>query len=118
MNGAEWVCSNQIVRRSGADTFIGKFDVSGELQWIQQFGSSSLDESIDVATDGQENVYVSGYTSGSLKGENAGLEDAFFCKYDMGGRLLWTHQFGTSGPDRIHGVSADRLGNVFVTSYT
>ncbi|NOZ38935.1 MAG: PEP-CTERM sorting domain-containing protein [Planctomycetes bacterium] len=50
------------------------------LEWTEQLGTSSLDESSGVSADGLGNVYISGFTSGNLGGPNAGGWDAFVAK--------------------------------------
>ena len=40
-----------------------------------------------MSADGLGNVYISGYTDGSLGGPNAGGYDAFVSKYDAAGTL-------------------------------
>ena len=71
-----------------------------------------------VAADGLGNVYISGRTLGSLGGPNAGGNDAFVSKYDAAGNFQWTHQLGTSGHDFSYGVTADGLGNVYISGDT
>ena len=71
-----------------------------------------------VSADGLGNVYISGYTDGSLGGPNAGGDDAFVSKYDAAGTLQWTRQLGTSSSDHSYGVSADGLGNVYISGHT
>ncbi len=88
------------------------------VEWTRQLGTSSWDLSNDVAADALGNVFISGYTQGSLGGPNAGSADAFVSKYDSSGSLLWTRQFGTSRTDHSYGVAADPLGNVFISGYT
>jgi hypothetical protein len=100
------------------DAFVSKYDAAGALQWSRQFGTSTQDESHGVSADGLGNVYVSGFTEGSLAGPNAGGRDAFVSKYDAAGTLQWSRQLGTSGWDAGEGVSADGLGNVYISGYT
>ena len=100
------------------DAFVSKYDASGNLHWTEQLGTSTSDLSYDVSADGLGNVYISGYTHGSLGGPNAGGEDAFVSKYDASGTLLWTEQLGTSKYDFSFGVSADGLGNVYISGRT
>ena len=57
------------------------------------------DDSFGVSADGLGNVYISGYTDGSLGGPNAGGDDAFVSKYDAAGNFQWTQQLGTSATD-------------------
>lgn len=102
----------------GYDAFITKYDAAGTLAWTRQLGTSSEDVSNSVSADGLGNVYISGYTRGSLGGANAGDYDAFVSKYDATGTQVWTHQLGTNTADLGFGVSADGLGNVYIGGYT
>jgi hypothetical protein len=56
-----------------------------EIEWIRQLGSEGTDSVCGVSADGLGNVYISGYTDGSLGGNSAGSYDAFVSKYDLGG---------------------------------
>jgi hypothetical protein len=73
---------------------------------------------MSVSADGLGSVYIGGLTEGDLNGTNEGEKDAFVAKYDDAGNLQWTRQFGTSAFEEILGVSADGLGNVYVTGET
>jgi len=64
------------------DAFLVKYDSSGSLLWSQQIGSWDGDAGRSVAVDAFGNAYISGYTTGSLGGPNAGGSDAFLAKYD------------------------------------
>ena len=88
------------------------------LEWIEQLGTSSAESSRGVSADGLGNVYISGSTSGSLGGPHAGEGDVFLSKYDAGGTLQWTEQLGTSEFEQNYGVSADGLGNVYISGLT
>ncbi len=102
----------------GLDAFVAKYDEGGNLLWTRQLGTYWWDTSSGVSADGLGNVYISGFTKGDLEGRGAGLEDAFVSKYDGDGNLLWTRQPGTWDIDKSDGVSADGLGNVYITGYT
>jgi len=68
------------------DLFVVKYNSSGTKQWTKQLGTSSDDRAYGVATDSSGNVYVTGYTSGSLDGNtSAGVEDLFVVKYNSDG---------------------------------
>lgn len=100
------------------DAFVIKYNGAGELLWIQQVGSASSDQGSGVSADGLGNVYLAGTTAGSLGGPNRGNADAFVRRYDASGVLLWTRQFGSVDSDQVADVSADRLGNVYLTGTT
>lgn len=94
----------------GHDVFVRKYDVSGNVVWTRQFGSSADETPEGVALD-TTGVYVIGWTFGALPGQtSAGTQDAFVRKYDANGNELWTRQFGTASEDRVDGVAADATG--------
>ena len=104
----------------GGDVFVRKYDGSGDIIWTRQFGSSTEDVAQGVAVDDSGNVYVVGWTSGTLPGQtSSGGIDAFVRKYDGSGDEIWTRQFGTSTSDLASGgVAVDGSGNVYVAGYT
>jgi hypothetical protein len=62
------------------DPFVRKYNAAGTVLWTRQFGTSSTDYSLGISSDSLGNVFVSGFTWGSLGGPNAGVEDAFLAK--------------------------------------
>jgi len=100
------------------DAFVAKYDSSGALQWTKQLGTTGVEYGDSVSADGLGNVYISGYTTGDLEGVSAGERDAFVAKYDSSGTLEWTRQWGATGFDQGNGVSADGLGNVYISGFT
>jgi hypothetical protein len=60
--------------------FISKYDAKGNLLWTGQLGTSTVEENCGVSADRLGNVYISGWTNGSLAGYNAGDLDAFLVK--------------------------------------
>lgn len=87
--------------------------------WALSAGGSSVDNGLRVATDGDENVLVSGIFTGSATFDDttltaAGLYDSFVAKYDEAGALLWVQQGGGTGNDWGYDVATDGSGNVFM----
>jgi hypothetical protein len=101
-----------------SDAFIRKYDASGSVVWTRQFGTSAADYCDGVSADRSGNVYIVGSTTGSLAAPNAGDFDAFVAKFDSSGDLSWTKQLGTNAADYSDGISADGLGNVYMTGHT
>jgi hypothetical protein len=97
---------------------LAKFDSTGTQLWARQLGTSSDDVGFGVNSDSSGNVYVSGYTFGSMGGTNAGNQDAFIAKFDSSGAQLWVRQFGTVASDQASEVVADSSGNIYVTGGT
>ena len=103
----------------GDDVFVAKYLSTGTQFWIRQFGTFSTEWANGICADTSGNVYVSGYTQGSLSGNsNLGGRDAFLVKYSGGGSQLWVRQFGTSANDTAVNNATDSSGNIFVAGYT
>jgi len=98
-----------VTKRAAAD---------GAEMWTRQFGTSAAEQGKGVAIDASDNVYVTGYTEGDLEGANAGAADPFLRKYDSGGTLQWTRQFGGPADERAYGLVVDSVGNVIMSGHT
>ncbi len=71
----------------GEDIVLVKYNSSGTKQWTKQLGSSSSDFAWDVTVDSSDNIYVTGFTNGSLE-ENfnqGSYYDFFLVKYNLDG---------------------------------
>ncbi|MGK7945679.1 MAG: SBBP repeat-containing protein [Microcystaceae cyanobacterium] len=62
------------------DAWIAKYNNNGHQQWLKQFGSSSYDRGDNLAIDSNDNIYLTGFTEGSLYGDNLGEEDIWLRK--------------------------------------
>jgi hypothetical protein len=100
------------------DAWVAKYRSNGALVWKKQLGTASDDQSYDIATDIKGNIYISGFTGGSLGGANQGLNDAWVAKYRSNGALAWKKQLGTSADDVSQGVATDSNSNVYISGYT
>ena len=77
----------------GVDVFLIKYNSSGTKQWTKQFGTTSTDRGVAVATDNSGSVYVIGEASGGFDGNthsgytNCGgtCPDMFLIKYNSDG---------------------------------
>jgi hypothetical protein len=90
-----------------------------ELAWVSQFGSPAPDEASGVAVDQTGDLYVVGQTSGDLtEHSSGGMIDAFVRRYDAGGGVVWTRQFGSHERDLARDVDVDAAGNIYVVGET
>ena len=84
------IASGGLDRNSGSvgeDIVLVKYNSSGTKQWTKQLGSSSSDFAWDVTVDSSDNIYVTGFTNGSLE-ENfnqGSYYDIFLVKYNSDG---------------------------------
>jgi len=86
--------------------------------WGKQFGSSKDEVAFNVAADPEGNIFIAGYTSGALDGQNKGGADGFISKLDSVGNLIWTKQIGSDKDDIINWICIDKSGCVYVTGAT
>lgn len=115
------------------DAFICKFDLNGNFKWAKTWGGAKYDDCCCITLDGKGNLYAGGMFASmpcdfdpgigvdnhSAHGADIfpGYIDVFLCKYDLDGNFIWARTWGGSGEDCGEAVSADSLGNVYVTGY-
>ena len=107
--------------QGGTDLFLVKYNSAGDNVWTRQMGSPDSDIVSGVAVDNAGNIYVAGYTGGTLPGSpttNQGGIDLFLVKYDSSGENVWTRQMGSPFNDTVSGVAVDTGGNIYVAGYT
>ncbi len=89
-----------------------------------QSGSLQNDAGKSIVADGQGNIYVTGYFSGSnVKFSHGtgtqlltavGNSDIFIAKYDTSGNLVWAESMGGPGADQAYSIALDHSGNIVV----
>jgi hypothetical protein len=104
------------------DLFLARYNASGTQLWVKQVGSSGSDMAQGIAADGQGNVYVTGYTTGSLDGVTFpanGTQNLAAIKFDASGSTLWKRQLGANNKQtQGRAIAADPDGNVYIAGYT
>ncbi|MEE9270600.1 MAG: Ig-like domain-containing protein [Candidatus Krumholzibacteria bacterium] len=101
----------------GVDAYVRKYDANGTEIWTRQFGTPGDDITSSVVANASA-VFVAGSTDDVFPTHSsAGGIDVFICKYDAGGTVLWTDQFGSSADDEATGISSDG-SSVYVTGFT
>jgi enterochelin esterase-like enzyme len=80
------------------DIVAARFDPDGVMTWSDQLGTTGNDKGAGVSLDGAGNLYLAGFTDGSLEA-SVGKFDAVLVKYGPGGARQWTRQFGTTEDD-------------------
>ena len=104
------------------DIFIAKYDANGNLVWVKQAGGTGYEEGTSIATDGSNNIIVTGgfqgtVTFGTTILTSSGLMEMFIVKYDANGNILWAKQAGGVGEAEGQGIATDGFGNSIVTGY-
>ncbi|MBD3249815.1 hypothetical protein GF336_07245 [Candidatus Woesearchaeota archaeon] len=93
-----------------------KFDSSGNKQWTDITDPSSGEDSGNsIATDSNNNVYVTGKCEGCGDKGNYAI---YTMKFDSSGNKQWTNITDPSSySDRGYGIATDSNNNVYVTGY-
>lgn len=96
------------------------------LQWAKQIGSTGWDEATSIVTDQHNNIYTVGLFRGTVDfdpGPNVfnmtsvGEKDAFICKLNPDGDLVWAKQYGDSASiDEKGSIGIDSMGNLYTTN--
>lgn len=106
------------------DVFILKLDAQGNFAWAKNMGGSGNDLPRSITTDASGNVYCAGEFENTadldpgtavLNVTSNGLADAFICKLDAGGSLLWARQVGGVQKDWAAAIDVDGAGQVYVS---
>jgi hypothetical protein len=112
--------------KGGRDSWMSRFDPSGNQRWITQLGSSGTDSIVAVtatgeARQGTELFLGAGVTDADIDAEgpaiNAGLNDGFVAAVGTDGSLEWISQFGSTFEETVGGIAADGA-TIYVTGST
>jgi len=95
-----------------------KYDTNGNELWRRQLNAGNKDISFDVDTDAAGNVYLTGWTDGSLGAASQGAADIVVVKYSPDGTHQWSRQFGTPADEIGRAIVVDDAGNSYVTGNT
>ncbi len=103
-----------------SDIFFAKYDAFGNYVFAKGIGGIGQDESKSIARDGNGNVYITGYFSGTVDFDpSAGILNLnsvngqiFIAKYDPSGNFVFVKQMGG---DRSYYIAIDTIGNTIIT---
>lgn len=118
----------------GTDIVISKLNTNGTIAWIRQYGNVSYpgasagDDRLfgsKISTDFSGNIYLAGYTNGSLGEATGGGNDVYVTKLNTSGVTQWLSQWGnvtrpvaSNNSDMGLGVTFDHSGMLRVLGMT
>ena len=97
----------------GTDFTLCKLDKSGNLLWMNFFGDALNNYGLCLNTCLDGNLILSGETETSANGK-----DAFLCKIDTSGNLIWYHTYGDSTNQSFHFSEATVDGGYISCGFT
>jgi len=102
------------------NSFVAKFDPTGQHLWSVSFDSKCLEHAGPVTLDSEGNAVVVGnYLWGAIDVggglfPHAGSSDIFVLKLDTEGHHVWSTHFGADIAERAEFVQTDPFGNILV----
>lgn len=108
---ATFLPNGSIISKGEADAFVAKFDLDGNLVWLNHGGGANFDYAAGVDADDDGNVYVCGTYETSAAFDTTILSttnlfsESFIAAYDANGSLLWAKTTKGSTTNLITGLS-------------
>ena len=109
-----------IAKLGTKDAYLIKYNNAGVKQFTRLSGvATKPTQGRGMAVDASGNVYVAGYTEGSLDGQSlTGAQGAYLMKYDNVGNKQYTALQSVAGATAGRAVAVDGSGNVYSTGET
>jgi hypothetical protein len=104
----------------GIDLFVLKLEQKeGHVLWARNYQGTGVEMGHGVTVDTSGHVLVTGQFNSELDFDGRPLvsvgTDLFVLKLSDEGRVVWAHNFISTGSEYGYGIAADRKGNVLVT---
>ena len=103
------------------DIFLAKYNSAGVFQWAKTIGGTGADQGYGIATDANNDVYITGnffsgtmaLSVGNLTNATTSTSDMFVIKYNSIGTIQWAKSAGSNGSEEGYGITADASGNIY-----
>lgn len=110
---------------NSSDAFLAKYTSNGNYVWaISLYNLTSQSNALGLTIDSNNNIFLSGQFFGTKDFDPSpstftltsnGNSDAYLAKYNSTGTFQWALNVGSVAADYASCVTADNLGNVFLS---
>ena len=108
------------------DSFVAKFDTSGNLVFSTFLGGNNYEHITWVSTDNYDNIVVAGTTQSTdfpvtddaYLATHAGAHDGFITKISPTGEMIYSTYFGAQQTEWIYGMEFDEENNYMFSGFT
>ncbi len=103
-----------------SDVYVAKQNAAGDWIWAVKGGGASDDRGFSIALDADDNIYITGYftgtaTFGSTTLTSFGGQDILIAKLSSSGSWLWAVKAGGTSIDYGTSIAVDSSGTSYVT---
>jgi len=98
----------------GYSIFVLKTNKQGDKEWLKYYGGTDWDFGMDIITNTQNHIYLTGSTYNNTLGEN----DLFVLKLYANGDSIWARQFGGLNEDEGRSITFCQNGDVIAAGFT
>jgi len=108
-----------------SDGFLLKISSLGNYIWLNQIGGTGQDLVSDVSTDGNNNVFLTGYFNSIVDFDNSsnqyvltsnGMKDVYLAAYSSNGNFIYAQNYGSNSDDEgAHLISSNN--EIYLTGY-
>lgn len=119
--------AHQDTYESNGDAFLIKFNSDGVRHWGTYYGGNGEDWGRSCTVDGNQNVYIAGYTASNNNIATVGSHqltygggdnDGFLAKFNSAGVCQWGTYYGGNEIDLGYSCAADNFGGVYLVGRT
>jgi hypothetical protein len=123
----------QIKGNAGTESFLAKFDTSGQRIWATYYGGEGFEHGRGVVVDGSGNVYINGWTNSFAAIATPGSyipvkdptikngavnDDGYLAKFGPNGNLLWGTYLGGEASEYVFNLIQDPQENMYICGKT
>jgi hypothetical protein len=112
------ISSSGLTKAASTSAFVQVYSSTGAASWSQTIPAAAGGATATGVTfDANDNVYVSGITTGSVGGQTQhGSADEFIQGFTSAGKATFTTQYGTTGTNVSSGIAYDSATNTLYTA--
>ncbi|MEZ4828940.1 MAG: PKD domain-containing protein [Bacteroidia bacterium] len=102
------------------DYFIGKIDSTGEVEWLQSYGGSDLDQAYSIVKGLYREYMVAGgsHSRDGDVGRNYGMSDIWTLKIDTKGQPRYSKVIGKTQNEWANAVALCQDGDYLIAGYS
>jgi hypothetical protein len=121
VSGSMILGSDTLISLGSYNIFLAKYNSSGNVIWAKCAGDSGYDKSFNVATGGNNSIFITGeFSSSSIHFGadtlvNSGGTDAFLVKYDSSGIVQWAKSIKGLNNDYGYCVTTNNVDKVYLS---